>query len=105
LTIRVGESRRERNLALAGELDFASIDVLEEALADAMRSRSGRVLIDLSALQFIDSTGMRTLYVALQQAREDGSVLQFVRAPESVMHALELTGLASEFPFTDSDSP
>jgi hypothetical protein len=48
---------------------------------------------------------MRTLYVALQRAREDAHVLEFVRGPQSVMQALELTGLAAEFPFADAEGP
>jgi anti-anti-sigma factor len=58
-------------LAVSGELDLASAPRLEARLK-ALRREHGLVRLDLSKLTFIDSTGIRLLILALDDARQDG---------------------------------
>jgi anti-sigma B factor antagonist len=48
-------------IVLSGELDVASAPVLEEALADACDSGAREVVLDMSGLEFMDSTGLRAI--------------------------------------------
>ena len=57
-------------LQLTGELDMASGPVLEDHL-DRLRAETQPVLLDLSRLAFMDSTGIHLLISAFNQARAD----------------------------------
>ena len=58
-------------LAVSGELDLASAPQLEARLKQ-LRGERQTVELDLSKLEFIDSTGMRLLILAAADARQDG---------------------------------
>jgi anti-sigma B factor antagonist len=90
-------------LTLAGELDLATAPVLQERLDHAMRGNQA-VVIDMSRLRFIDSSGLGMLVLAERQLRDSGGQLVLVRGPRAVHRPFELTGLDSHFEFCDSPS-
>jgi anti-sigma B factor antagonist len=90
-------------LTLGGELDLATTPVLQEWLAPAMRG-TATVVINLSRLSFIDSSGLRLLVQAERQLRDSGGRLVLVRGPRAVHRVFELTSLVSHFEFCDSPS-
>jgi len=59
-------------VSLAGELDLAGAPELAQALARIVDAGAGRVVVDLTRLAFLDSTGLRELIVAAKalQARD-----------------------------------
>ena len=81
-------------LILLGELDLAVGDELTGGLRQL--SDSGRsVRLDLSKLAFIDSSGLRTLLVALTKARSDGWHLEIMRRlSPSVERVAQIVGVA-----------
>jgi anti-anti-sigma factor len=90
-------------LTLAGELDLATVAMLRERLDHAMRGTAA-VVIDLSRLRFIDSSGLDLLVRAELQLRESGAQLVLVRGPQAVHRVFALTSLDSHFEFCDSPS-
>jgi anti-anti-sigma factor len=100
------QSRREGDdavvLVTSGELDLASSDQLEEALAEATAEGTTHVIIDLRDLQFIDSVGLSVLIRADQRVRETGGRFGLVRGGPQVQRLLELTGLASRVALADT---
>jgi anti-anti-sigma factor len=62
-------------LSLQGELDRAAARVLEDRLT-RLRAKKRSVRLDLSELEFIDSTGLHLLIRAFGDARMDGWELQ-----------------------------
>lgn len=58
-------------LSLEGELDVASTRVLDDRLT-LLRAKRQAVRLDLSRLQFIDSTGLHLLIRAMVDARTNG---------------------------------
>lgn len=58
-------------LRLLGELDLGTAPVLEERLNE-LRTQKRAVRLDLSTLEFIDSTGIGLLLQAVGRARQDG---------------------------------
>jgi anti-anti-sigma factor len=56
-------------LMLSGELDLAVAEQLESRLGE-LQGRGCRVVLDLSRLRFIDSTGIALLIRAVAQARD-----------------------------------
>ena len=82
-------------LTLSGELDLSTIQPLEQVVA-GLNGRAELVVLDLRALDFLDSTGLRLmlrLHAALQQA---GGRLVVVRGPRRVHRVFELTRAVDE---------
>lgn len=83
------EDRRLR-IALIGELDLANVETASSILREAVPD-GDEVVIDLAKLEFIDSTGLAMLVVAM---REGGERLSFLPSEHaSVRRLLSLTGL------------
>ncbi len=78
-------------LLLEGELDIATVDVLERALDGLELERDARLVIDLSALDFMDSTGLRLLIRSHQDAAAGGWELVVVTGDSPAARVLELT--------------
>jgi anti-sigma B factor antagonist len=77
-------------IALSGELDQASADELDGVIRDAEETGVGRIVVDLSGVSFIDSTGLSALLRAKQ--RSDGRLIYIPSKHDAVTRLLELTG-------------
>jgi anti-anti-sigma factor len=88
-------------LALRGELDIASAPRVEEALTRIEAAAPGLILIDLRGLEFMDSTGLRTVVSADARAREQGRRLAVVRGPEQVDRIFTVTRLDERLEMVD----
>jgi anti-anti-sigma factor len=97
-TERDGDNVR---LALSGELDISSAPMLEEALDRIEADSPALLLIDLRSLEFMDSTGLRTVVGADQRARDDGRRVAIVRGPESVHRVFNVTRLDERLEIVD----
>jgi anti-anti-sigma factor len=75
-----------------------SVAVLEHAVADALADPGeAAVELDLAAVSFIDSTGLRALLNAREQAGDVGRPLRLVGAGPAVRRILHLTRTATLF--------
>ncbi len=89
LSLRVKEVAGRTVLTIAGELDMAT----SPQLRDYLRSLSGIVVVDLSEVTFLDSSGLSAFVVAWKRLREESGDLR-LRAPQtSVRQVIEITGL------------
>jgi anti-anti-sigma factor len=89
-------------LMLAGELDLSVRDYFRARL-HALKAANQAVRIDLSELEFIDSSGVSTLLRALNEAR-DGWTLEVDRDTSAeVEYVIQLTGVASRIWPTEPD--
>ncbi|MFJ8622213.1 STAS domain-containing protein [Kitasatospora sp. NPDC093550] len=83
---------------LSGDLDdFAAREVrrLFEALADG---GAARMVVDLTAVAFVDSTGLNVLLGAARRARRDRGALRLAGAVPRVRDVVELSGVAAVLP-------
>jgi anti-sigma B factor antagonist len=88
-----------RVLSVSGELDLGTAPQLEQPLEEALAS-DGSLLIDLSACEFIDSTGIALLVRAWQRldgepGNDGDSRFALCGLNDQVRRLLELSGLAS----------
>jgi anti-sigma B factor antagonist len=83
-----------------GELDLMTAPQLEAALADAQGDRENLVL-DLSELDFIDSTGVHLVLRVWQASQRDDWELVITGAGADITRAFELVGLLDRLPFRD----
>jgi anti-sigma B factor antagonist len=80
-------------LPLTGDLDAASAAVAQKRLLGLTLRPGDRLVLDLSALNFMDSTGIRLILQARDLALRHGAGFQLVRGSDAVMRVLELVGL------------
>jgi anti-sigma B factor antagonist len=78
-------------VALRGELDIATADQLTAALDGVAPAPGERLVIDLTAISFMDSTGLRVLIAANGAATEGGYELFIVTGDSPAKRVLELT--------------
>ena len=81
-------------LRLSGEFDLASRERFEARLELLERDHVRELVIDLTGLTFLDSSGIRTLLGAKRWAKQDGCDL-FFALPENgqVRKVLDVTGV------------
>ena len=88
-------------ISLRGELDLANATTVETQLRKALEAGDAPVIIDMSELEFIDSTGIALLVAALAPNGHTAE-LRFVPSNSpAVMRVLELTGLAERLPLVE----
>jgi len=100
--LEVGSEGRATLIVVRGELDLASGPELEAELARVHERPPEMLIIDLSQLDFMDSTGLSILVKAHQQTVEDGREFGVVRGTPQVQRLLELTGVSERLPMADS---
>ncbi|MBV8999541.1 MAG: STAS domain-containing protein [Solirubrobacterales bacterium] len=83
-------------LALIGELDIAVADRVEERFR-RLREEGRRVRLDLSGLEFIDSSGVRAIVLGLKHSREAGHELEVDRRiSAAVQRMIEIMGIGPQ---------
>lgn len=90
-------------VTLAGELDVAGSALLDAEL-ERISSDHGpsTIVLDLSQLEFMDSTGLRLVVLGDARAREQGRRLVLVRGSDPVHRVFEITRMAQRLNFVDS---
>ena len=84
-------------VAVAGELDMYTAPRLEQEMFDALDNGHGRIIIDLSGCEFIDSTALGILLEANRRLGDQQDRLVLVAADRNVVKAFEITGLDRTF--------
>ncbi|HMF84314.1 MAG TPA: STAS domain-containing protein [Acidimicrobiia bacterium] len=84
-------------VVVEGEVDVATAPSLRDELYRLIEDGAGRVVVDLSAMDFIDSTGLGVFVGALKRARERGGGIELRGLKPSARKVFEITGLDSAF--------
>lgn len=82
-----------------GELDLSTAPILEERLREAEAHEHVQVLLDLSKLEFIDSSGLGVIFASHTRQEERNGRLLMVSGSPHVQRVFELAGLTSELHF------
>jgi anti-sigma B factor antagonist len=82
-----------------GEIDLYTAPRLQSELAAVIANAApaSRVVVDMSGVEFCDSTGMNVLLSCLRQARERGGELELAAPRPAVKKILQVTGLDTVF--------
>jgi anti-sigma B factor antagonist len=89
-------------VALAGELDLSCAAELGQTLGGLAEAGDGRFVIDLSQLEFIDSTGISALLSAAKRIHERGGTMVVAQPAASVSHLFEILQLEKLIPIESS---
>jgi anti-sigma B factor antagonist len=98
LTIRMEQDRNSIVLRATGELDIASAPGLEHSLLHVLESGASSIVVDLTAVSFIDPAGLRVLLWAAGRSSEDGDRLRIDCGSPAVRQLIDLTGSGRELP-------
>jgi anti-anti-sigma factor len=87
---------------LAGDFDMAATFTVEPALERVIAEPGlSAMTLDLSDLEFIDSTGIGVLFRLEAEARSRGVALSIVPGPREVQRVFEVAGLTDALPFAE----
>ncbi len=102
MDIKVTKNNGELTVALTGRLDTLTSPELEEILEEEIDDAQ-KLILDLSAVKYISSAGIRVLLGAYRAMEEkDGVLLR--RPSDKVMEVLDLTGLTDAFEIEQYDN-
>ena len=89
-------------LIVEGEVDLYTSPALRDALAVAFAKKHATVIVELSAVTYMDSSGIATLVVAHGAARKSAGRLVLAGLSERVREVFKLARLESVFELADS---
>jgi len=104
LELETSEEEGLVRLALRGELDLSTVSKVEEELRRAEASEPSLLVLDLSELNFLDSTGLRLIVTTDQRARESGRRVAVVKGPDAVQRVFAITRLDERLEMLDKGS-
>ena len=87
---------------LQGEVDLASAPQLRRGIYELIDQGNHRVAVELSGVEFMDSTGLGVLIGALKRLRESGGSMVLAGIRPAVGRVFEITGLDRIFTIHNS---
>lgn len=82
---------------LRGSLDLATAPTVRAALTDSTEKGNHDLIVDLTALEFLDSTGLGVLIGAHRRTAERGGSFRLIIGDGPIARLLNITGLISVF--------
>lgn len=82
----------EKEVSFVGTLDLATVSHLTEQVEAVERDHS-QIILDLSKLEFVDSTGVRGLLTLKQEVAAAGRTLKIRGLKEEILYVLEILGV------------
>ena len=96
LSISVTAESGESVVSVAGEVDVSNADELRTALDGCLAGEADTLVVDLSQVPYIDSTGIGVLVGAAHRAAEKNVRLEVARPQRNVARVLGLLGVTGE---------
>jgi anti-sigma B factor antagonist len=84
-------------VAVSGEVDVYSAPALKEKITELLDAGQQTLIIDLSGVGFLDSTGLGALVEARAATSEAGGALPLVCSQERILKLFTITGLDGVF--------
>lgn len=88
-------------VALSGDIDLETSPKVRTALLDCVGMKRS-VVVDMSAVAYIDSSGVASLVEAFQSARKSGTRFVLAQVSDAAMRVLELARLDKVFTILES---
>ena len=95
--ISVGDDAGTPMVIVEGEVDVATAPALRDELYQLIDKGGREIVVDLSGMDFIDSTGLGVFVGALKRAREGGGGIELRGLKPSARKVFEITGLSTAF--------
>jgi anti-sigma B factor antagonist len=102
LTVATREVGDTVVVEVGGEVDVYTAPALDETLSGLVAGGRTALVVDLTGVDFLDSTGLGVLVKALKRVRELDGRLAVVAREERIRKVFRITGLDSVMGLTDS---
>ena len=93
LEVNTREDEKKRIVQLSGEIDVYTVPLLKEALLPISKQKGVEIIIDLTHVDYIDSTGLGVFIGTLKEADKNDSQLKMTGASERISRLFAITGL------------
>jgi anti-sigma B factor antagonist len=100
--VQVQFVERSARVTVTGELDLLTAPELERALERVVAGGAERVVLDLRALAFLDSTGIAVIIRFRHRAETAGAAVAIVRGRSGVHRVFIISGVEEQFVFLES---
>ncbi|CCO23007.1 STAS domain-containing protein [Maridesulfovibrio hydrothermalis] len=87
-------------IKIIGEVDFTGTPELREEMHDFVKNTAGEVQVDLSELDYLDSSGLASLIELRRILSKEGRSVRIIAVTEQVDRLLNLTQVKSLFGVT-----
>ncbi len=85
----------------SGPLTQADATEFKNTAMKALESNLGRILVDVSAIPFVDSMGLEALYDLTEEMTKSGQMLKLCAENKTLREVLNLTGMSAMFEHFD----
>ena len=89
-------------ISLAGEIDMKCSSELRAKFMELFKSRPAVLIVDMTEVEFMDSSGLAILVEALKWCRQNDSKLKLVGMVQTVRNVFEISRLDSIFQICDT---
>lgn len=93
LEVSVRRQDAEQRVVVTGELDVSTVPSFNKQLSELEPTAVATVVLDLSGVSFMDSTGLSAVLVAEMHARMRGQRFVVITGPPHVHELFKLTGV------------
>jgi anti-anti-sigma factor len=105
MSITYSDAGDLRTIAISGRLDVDGTDSVANKLVELVKAARKGVVVDLSALKFLASIGIRSLIQAAKDLKaRGGKMVLVVESDSTVMMSLKATGIDQLVPVFDDSS-
>jgi anti-sigma B factor antagonist len=97
MNIEVQENTQSVLVVISGDIEMVTIKDFKEKLLQLGQSTEKDVEIDLSHVEYIDSSGVGVLISLLKMQKKKGKELKIEKVSDKVLSVLKLSSLADVF--------
>ena len=97
LTLATREADGKTIVSVGGEIDVYTAPKLRDQITDLVGEGSYHLVIDMEAVEFLDSTGLGVLVGGLKKVRAHQGSLSLVCTQDRLLKIFRITGLAKVF--------
>ena len=102
LTLATNEVDGATIIAVGGEIDVYTAPKLRDKITELVSDGVYDIIVDMEAVEFLDSTGLGVLVGGLKKVRAHDGSLDLVCTQERLLKIFRITGLAKVFVIHDS---
>jgi len=102
LTLATSEVEGATIIAVGGEIDVYTAPKLRDKITELVADGVYDIIVDMEAVEFLDSTGLGVLVGGLKKVRAHDGFLQLICTQDRLLKIFRITGLAKVFVIHDS---
>jgi anti-sigma B factor antagonist len=102
LTLATNEVDGATIIAVGGEIDVYTAPKLRDKITELVADGVYDIIVDMEAVEFLDSTGLGVLVGGLKKVRAHDGSLELICTQDRLLKIFRITGLAKVFVIHDS---